>query len=442
MARLNQEIHVLTLVVKRERDIPLVRSKAKILGGICKFGKIRRVQLALAASELARYLLHFTQGGKAIFYIVCKFTGATTEQAISGIKLHFKGKRSCSQLQEKDVMSHGLSEVNGTIPVDLFSSLKSIMDEIDIKMCKPGTPIEISALLWGGRESCEILQKKNELIREQLFSDIEESYLENLRAKHQEVLELLKSISQKNMELDKVNAELLELSKDMESLVHERTVVEFALRIADKVRNPATIIGGLSRMILKKIPLDFPERHKIEAIFREALKLEDIVKDFEGLAKEQKHFFKEIDLKELVKEIVDAWRPNLEHKDLRLNMKMVEDALIIHANPRTLKVALLHILKNAVDASPHGARLDIEVTRINGKPIVSIKDYGPGIKKEIQDKLFKELVTTKPSGTGVGLIMVHHILREHQGEIEIESKPGLGTNVRLIFPIRWKEGPS
>ncbi len=103
-------------------------------------------------------------------------------------------------------------------------------------------------------------------------------------------------------------------------------------------------------------------------------------------------------------------------------------------------MAILHILKNAVDASPAGSDLEVNVEKIDGRPVLEIVDQGPGISSDVKTRLFKELVTTKPSGTGVGLIMVHHIMKEHQGQIEIESSPGKGTRVRLIFPERWKEG--
>ncbi len=434
MPGLNQHIHIVTLVIKKERDIPLVRSKAKILAELCGFPKIKRVKIALAASELARFLLHHTRGGKASLFIVCKFESGSKGPSVSGMKLNFQGRSSCIAAGESSV-----PEEAGRVYAGLFQSLKTVMDELDFQSCQPGSSMQAEAVMWGGTESCENLHKKYEEIKKQLFSDLEESFLENLRAKHEEVLELLRTLSKKNMELDKANSELLELSQDMESLVHERTVVELALRIADKIRNPATVIGGLARIVLKKIPGDFSERPKIEAIFREAQKLEEIVKDFEGLAREQERFFVEIDLRALVEEILDAWHPHLEQKGLKLVTNFVETSLKIHADPRILKVAILHVLKNAVDASPHGAFLEIGVSRINGRPVLSVKDYGPGIPPEIKEKLFKELVTTKPSGTGVGLIMVHHIMKEHQGEIEIESRPGLGTTVRLIFPERWKE---
>ncbi len=434
MAGIDQHIHVVTLVVKREKDIPLVRSKAKILAEICGFSRTKKVQMALAASEMARYLLHYTRGGKASFYIVCKFQARPQGPSVSGMELHFKGRTSCRANSQEE--AERLSEETSS---RLFMALRSVMDELSYEKCKPGKSLDVRAVMWGGTESCERLQQKYDDIKKQLFSDLEESFLENLRAKHEEVLELLRTLSKKNMELDRVNSELLELSQDMESLVHERTVVELALRIADKIRNPATVIGGLARIILKKIPKDLPERAKIKAIFKEARKLEEIVKDFEGLAREQERFFTEMDLRDLLKEILDAWHPHLEQKELKLVTRMAQTPLKVHADTRILRVAVLHVLKNALDASPHGATLEVEASRIDGRPVIIIRDHGPGIPKEVQEKLFKELVTTKPSGTGVGLIMVHHIMKEHQGEIAIESEPGHGTTVRLIFPERWKE---
>ena len=437
MAGIDQHIHVVTLIIKREKDIPLVRSKAKILAGICGFSRTRMVQIALSASELARFLLHYTRGGKAVFYIVCKFQAGVHGPSESGMKLSFQGKAGCGI----DDDSEAADEAEKTF-AHLVRSLETITDDLRFQECHPGKPLKIDAIMWGGSETCENLQKKYEQIKNLLFSDLEESFLENLRAKHEEVLALLRTLSQKNMELDKANSELLELSQDMESLVHERTVVELALRIADKIRNPATVIGGLAGIILKKLQENFPERKKIEAIFKEARKLEGIVRDFEGLAREKERFFTEIDLRELIKEILDAWQPHLKQKNLKLVTSLAETPLKIHADPRLLKVAVLHVLKNAVDASPQDASLEVEVSRINGRPVLAIRDHGPGIPPEVQEKLFKGLVTTKPSGTGVGLIMVHHIMKEHQGEIEIKSRLGLGTTVSLAFPERWKEKTS
>lgn len=419
-------MHVLSLVIKRERDIPTIRTKAKTMAEICGFSRVERVQVAVSASELARFTLRHLQGGRASFHMACKGPVSRGREQ-SGLLLRFTGRSSIS--------SDEMDERMARAPL---SGLSIVMDETSWFRDQDGNQV-VECVKWGCRQSCGKIEEQSEIIRKELFQDLEESYLENLRAKHQEVLDLLKTLSQKNLELDRVNAELLELSRDMESLVHERTVVELALRIADRVRNPATAIGGLARILLQKLPDDFKHRAKIEAIYKEARKLEAIVRDFEGLAREQEKFFLETDLKELVQEAIGAWQASFKNKDLEVKVSLPQEKINVFANPRTIKVALLHILKNAYEASPPGSRIEITVSRKDGNPFVSIKDHGTGIKKEIMDRLFKELVTTKSSGTGVGLIMVHHIMKEHQGEILIDSHEGLGTTVTLIFPSRWKE---
>ncbi len=427
MEKLSQKIHVLTLVIKRPKDIPLVRSKAKLLATLGGFSRTRRVKIALMASEMARFLLKQTKGGRVIFYIICASINGWDSPGLPGLMVHFWG-----EICPRSFDSHS--------PIhQLIQGIKNIADRLEIKKFNQDRSFELEVMLFGDEPDCGSLLKGQEQIRQQVFKDLQESYIENLRAKHQEVLSLLRTISLKNKELDKVNAELLELSKDMESLVHERTIVEFALKIADKVRNPATIIGGLARILLKKLPENSSERDKIKAIYLEAQKLEAIVKDFEGLAREQERFFTKVVLQDLVKEILEAWQPNFEKKGIRVEFKAPENPVRIRGNPRTLKVAVLHLLKNAADASPNGASIKVEIKKIEGRPAIEIEDQGPGISREVKAKLFKELVTTKPSGTGVGLIMVHHIMKEHQGQIEIDSIPGHGTRVTLLFPLRWKE---
>ncbi len=426
MIKTAQQMHVLSLVIKRERDIPTIRAKAKTMAEICGFRRVERVQVAVAASELARFTLRHLQGGRVSFHMACKRPAAEAPER-AGLLLRYTG-RSCPS--QKSMESHlGRPPLKG---------LSVVMDETGWFRDQDGNPV-IECVKWGCRQPCRKIEEQSSMIKKELFQDLEESYLENLRAKHQEVLDLLKTLSQKNLELDRVNAELLELSRDMESLVHERTVVELALRIADRVRNPATAIGGLARILLQKLPDDFKHRAKIEAIYKEARKLEAIVKDFEGLAREQEKFFVETDLKELVQETINAWQTSFKSKDLELKLSFPEEEIRVFANPRTIKVALLHILKNAYEASPPGSRIEVSISRMDGNPYISVKDYGTGIRKEVMDRLFKELVTTKSSGTGVGLIMVHHIMKEHQGDIKIESHEGLGTTVTLVFPSRWKE---
>ncbi len=437
---ITQRLHILTLVVRKGRDIPLVREKAKALAKICSFSRIASVQLATAASEVARFLMKTSGGGTVSFFLICcRIDQHVKKTSYGGIELFFEGQAHTPiEAGTNNATSHwpSLEEFERSPPIP---GLKKVLDEISIEGWAPGGTLKIKGIKWGRYLSWEKIQGKDKLIRKQLFPDTEKSYLENLRAKHQEVLRLLRELTSKNRELDQANSELLQLSRDLEILAHERTMTEIALRIADRIRNPATVIGGLARILLKRFPDGTPNRDKINAIFKEAIRLERIVGDFEKLAKKHVQSFEEVDLKKIVLEVLTTWRPALLQQAIKLTENMTDAPVMIRANTQTLKVALLHVLKNAVEASRAGGEIIVTVSKDKGRPFVSIEDQGYGIKKSVMKELFKGPVTTKKSGTGLGLMMVQQIVKEHQGEIRVESAEGEGTKIILLFPKRWKE---
>jgi len=256
---------------------------------------------------------------------------------------------------------------------------------------------------------------------------------------HEQVLRLLKEKSAKNVELDRANTELFQLTQDLEALAQERTIAEMALQIADRIRNPATAIGGLTRKLLQELPDSTKQNKKFQAIMREVEKLEERVNSFEQLATEQGKLFTHEDVRQIMSEVVNTWSSALHKKEIQLTIKKPAKPIPVIANRRTLKVAFLHILRNAVESSPSGAEISIEITTKEGRPTISITDHGKGIPAEVKDKLFENVVTTKPKGTGMGLMLVKQIIMEHQGDIEIESTEGKGTKVILCFPLRLEE---
>ncbi len=446
--KLEKRLHILTLVIKNRKDIPLVRSKAKHLGRLCGLNRIDRARVAVSASEMSRYLLENTAGGSVSFLLVCcnpscAASASASDEHCGGIMLEFRGSHifrdSVRDRGNTDASIYAFPPMETRMP---FDGIRRAMDHLEIVHNGVSEPLVVDMIKWGVTKTWDELAESNEFLRKQLFEDAEESFVANLRAKHEEVLKLLKELAKKNVELDKANSELMQLSNDLEALTHERTMSEIALKVADRIRNPATAIGGLAKILIKKSPKDKGLQEKLQAILREAEHLENIVKDFDSLANAKSRSFEKADLREVVKKVIDTLNPNIEQKGIKLNIKFTDDPVMALVNHQTIKVALLHILRNAIEASPKGARLDITVWRRDGQPFVSIRDYGPGISDDVRKKLFKKSVTTKSTGTGMGLITVKQIMKEHKGEIEIKSgeEIGLGTEVILHFPVRWNEG--
>ncbi len=256
-----------------------------------------------------------------------------------------------------------------------------------------------------------------------------------------ELIRLLSEKAQHTRELERLNEQLVNLASDLEALAHEHTLSELALEIADRFRNPAFAIGGLLQK-LKTVCQEHPTGKKyLEACLAEAQKLESRVKAFEALSKKRTVFFKQLDLRELVKDAIKTWQGTFFKKGISYNLAMPDTPLHVKADERTFKVALLHVLKNAAEASPPNGTIEISVVPPDmSGPQVVVRDHGPGIPESVLKRLFKERITTKSSGHGLGLMLVKRIMREHQGDVIIERPSnGPGTIVRLTFPRRWRE---
>ena len=98
---------------------------------------------------------------------------------------------------------------------------------------------------------------------------------------------------------------------------------------------------------------------------------------------------------------------------------------------------LLNLYLNAIESMQDGGTLNIALSMNKERKWVLIKvtDSGIGINKEDIAQIFDPYFTTKPSGTGIGLAIVHNIIDAHDGKMEVESTPGKGTTVTLFFPI-------
>jgi PAS domain S-box-containing protein len=101
-----------------------------------------------------------------------------------------------------------------------------------------------------------------------------------------------------------------------------------------------------------------------------------------------------------------------------------------------VREAMLNLIQNALDAMPGGGTLSIVTSTGNGEACIEVRDTGAGMSAEVRDRAFEPFFTTKGTrGTGLGLSEVYGIMKRHRGRVELESAPGVGTTVRLLFPL-------
>lgn len=240
-------------------------------------------------------------------------------------------------------------------------------------------------------------------------------------------------------EIEAVNEDLTELNQELETIGAERTMSLMALTVADKVRNPAIVIGSLSKRILEKEVVSDKLRENLHNIISQAEKLDDIVKDFQTVLKSRRSMFGYDDINSIVESVSSVIKKEATLKGVNITVNITNKPLNINMQKQLLRVALFHVLRNAVEATPEGGKITVETFEDGDNAVLTVTDTGYGIPREDIDNIFDPYFSTKKHGFGIGLPLVKQIISEHLGELKLESEQGKGSCFRLIFPVRWRE---
>ena len=146
-----------------------------------------------------------------------------------------------------------------------------------------------------------------------------------------------------------------------------------------------------------------------------------------------------VDLSQVCDEVVAMTRPLWAERAkggvIRFERNLA-NGVMVRGIAGELREALLNLVQNALDAMAGGGTLAMRTYAVNGEVSVEVRDTGIGMSAEVRERAFEPFFTTKgKAGTGLGLAEVYGIVKRHRGHAEIESMPGVGTTVRLVFPV-------
>ena len=146
-----------------------------------------------------------------------------------------------------------------------------------------------------------------------------------------------------------------------------------------------------------------------------------------------------VSLNDIARETIELLRPEIENRGQTIEDKLARQLPSAPLDPAQIKQVLVNLLKNAMQATSKGGVLTVQTGSGADGVWISIADTGCGIPQDQLNRIFEPFFTTKKKGSGLGLMIVQRIVREHGGLIKIESHVGQGTTFRIWLPLHERQ---
>jgi signal transduction histidine kinase len=223
-----------------------------------------------------------------------------------------------------------------------------------------------------------------------------------------------------------------------------------AAEVAHEIRNPLAVMKLLFHSLDLRFPPEDPRSKDAQIITEKMDHLNRIVEQVLDFARISEPCFQAVSVNRLIDDLCLLTRHKLTQQGIQLVRQLAPDLPPLPADPTQIEQAFLNLTLNAVEAMPRGGRLTLRSravrwSRRSPAPthvVVEFADTGPGLSEEQRRRLFSSLLhTTKAKGTGLGLAIVRRVVESHEGRLQLTSRPGRGTSIRLLLPLHRTGGP-
>ena len=234
----------------------------------------------------------------------------------------------------------------------------------------------------------------------------------------------------------------MERAADMAESERSKAVSILAAEVAHEIGNPLNSLY-LHLQFLQRL-LKNPDANLADAVQEvsearsEVERLDAIINQFLHALRPGKPVFESLDLKSLVLDSLNFMRQEITDRKIQLEFYWGENVPQIKGDASQLKQAFYNLARNAMQAMPAGGRLTIRCSADDNFVMLSVSDSGCGIKPENMQKIFRPFFTTKNAGTGLGLMIVERIVREHGGSLAVDSRENAGTTFTISLPRQFR----
>ena len=222
---------------------------------------------------------------------------------------------------------------------------------------------------------------------------------------------------------------------------------DFVSTISHEFKSPLSSIRQLAEMLQSgRVPSEERRQQYYDVLVEQSERLSlliDNILDFAKIEEGRKKFdFEMIDIGPLLQEIVSTIQDRVRHKDFVIQVEIEKPLPSIKVDRAAITQAITNLIDNAIKYSGEAKNIFVRAFAENQYLIITVKDFGIGIRKEEIDKVFERFyrggdeLTRTVKGSGLGLTLVKQIVEVHHGNVNVESEPGHGSTFSIRLPLQ------
>ena len=225
---------------------------------------------------------------------------------------------------------------------------------------------------------------------------------------------------------------------------------EFISNVSHELKTPLSIISMFGEMLAEGRTKSPEQAHEYaEIIWRESVRLGRLIDNVLDFAKIERgmgvyEFADDIDIGEVVDRAIDLSQRRVQAAEMTFEADVAPELPNVRLDGNAYTLAVLNLIDNAIKYAHDGKKIALTLRKHGARIVLSVRDWGPGIDPEEHERIFERFyrakaVRLKPiRGSGIGLALVRHIARAHDGDVEVVSSPGNGSTFSIWIPIDGK----